>query len=76
MIIAHSETIANIVLSDTLGCQKAMLTAMVVMNDCVIESQQRRKKERKTCDNYSCLEVCFRAVFNFAVFSVLCADEV
>ena len=48
---------------------------MVVINDCMLESQQRRKEVTNTHDNYSCLDVYFRVMFNFAVFSVLCADE-
>ena len=57
-----------------------MLTAMAVTDDCMLELKQRRnakeKEETKTYDNYSCLDVYFRVVFNFVVFSILCADEV
>ena len=50
VIIIHSETIGNTFISDTLGCQHAMLTAMIVKNHCVLELQQRRKEETRTCD--------------------------
>ena len=57
-----------------------MLIAMLVTNDCMLELQQRKKEEIKTCDevvqNYSYLDVCFSVAFNFLEFSVLCEDEV
>ena len=53
---------------------------MLVTNDCMLELQQRKKEEIKTCDevvqHYSYLDVCFSVAFKFLEFSVLCEDEV
>ena len=56
LVIIHSKTIYYTDLIDMLGCHYVMLIVMVVMNDCMLELQQRRKEETKTCDTVVILE--------------------
>ena len=50
MIIIHSKTISNTIISDTLGRKQAMLTAMVVTNDFIIELQRHEESGGRNKD--------------------------
>ena len=61
MLIVHHKTIANMGLSDALGCQHSMLTTIVVINGSMLDLQKGIRVQRLfCCCVWFCIVLCFR----------------